>query len=307
MSPHAPLCQLEPGLRRLVAPNPSPMTFHGTNTYLLGEGSVAVIDPGPDSAQHLDAILDALDPGERISHILVTHSHLDHSPLSRPLSEATGAPVLAFGTHEHGRAPDMIRLASEGSIGGGEGIDHQFRPDIRLADGDIVDGDGWQVQAIWTPGHIANHMCFAWRDALFSGDHVMGWASSLISPPDGDLTAFMASCRKLTDHNHRIYYPGHGDPVEKPADRLAWLIAHRLEREQQILDELAKGPATVAEIARAIYTDTPQPLLPAAERNVLAHIIDINRKSLISFQSPPHGPIALRAPPTAPAKNARNR
>ncbi|RYH09841.1 MBL fold metallo-hydrolase [Tropicimonas sp. IMCC6043] len=285
--------QPEPGLRRLTAPNPSPMTFRGTNTYILGSGDVAVIDPGPDDPAHLAAILAALDPGERVSHIFVTHSHLDHSPLARRLRERTGAPVLAFGTHEDGRRPVMQRLAAEGTIGGGEGIDHAFAPDRRLADRESVAGDGWQIEALWTPGHIANHMCFAWNGALFTGDHVMGWASSLISPPDGDLTAFLDSCARLATREDRVFYPGHGDPVPDPTSRLAWLIDHRRERERQILDELARGPATIGTLAARIYTDTPSRLRSAAERNILAHIIDLEEKNVVSSAADQTGLVCL--------------
>ncbi len=296
----SPLSRPEPGLRRVLAPNPSPMTFHGTNTYILGEGAVAVIDPGPALQPHLDAILTALDPGERVSHILVTHSHLDHSPLSRSLSDATGAPVLAFGTHEDGRSEEMMEFARRGDLGGGEGIDMAFQPDQKLADGTIVEGESWRLEVLWTPGHIANHVCFAWEDAVFTGDHVMGWASSLISPPDGDLAAFMRSCERLSKRTDRVFYPGHGDPVESPADRLAWLIAHRREREAQILSLIAEGPITLRELTARIYHDIPASLLPAAERNTLAHIIDLSRKNLVSHEGFSDGDLTLPSNDYAP-------
>lgn len=283
------LTRPEPGLRCVLAPNPSPMTFHGTNSYILGRGAVAVIDPGPNDPSHLEAILGSLESGERVSHILVTHSHLDHSPLSRALSKITGAPILGFGTHEDGRSEVMARLAESGEIGGGEGIDHDFVPDRRLADGERIEGDGWTVEAIWTPGHISNHLCFAWNDALFTGDHVMGWASSLISPPDGDLTAFMDSCARLSQRKDRIYYPGHGAPVNLPADRLEWLISHRRQREAQILEHLSRRPCSLSALTAAVYADTPHPLLPAAERNVLAHIIDLEQKKLVTAENCPNG------------------
>lgn len=283
------LTRPEPGLRCVLAPNPSPMTFHGTNSYILGRGAVAVIDPGPNDPSHLEAILGSLEPGERVSHILVTHSHLDHSPLSRALSKITGAPILGFGTHEDGRSEVMARLAESGEIGGGEGIDHDFVPDRRLADGERVEGDGWNVEAIWTPGHISNHLCFAWNDALFTGDHVMGWASSLISPPDGDLTAFMDSCARLSQRKDRIYYPGHGAPVNLPSDRLEWLISHRRQREAQILEQLSRRPCSLSALTAAIYADTPRLLLPAAERNVMAHIIDLEQKKLVATENFPNG------------------
>ncbi len=287
---------LAPGLRRIVAPNPSPMTFRGTNTYLLGtgipgKGALAVIDPGPDDPAHLQAILDALGPSQSISHILVTHAHVDHSPLARPLSEATGAPVLAFGRAEAGRSPVMAALAADGLAGGGEGVDAGFAPDITLRDGEEVAGDGWSITALHTPGHMGNHLSFAWGDALFCGDLVMGWASSLVSPPDGDLTDFMAACRRLRARPWRVFHPGHGAPIADPAARLDWLIDHRAAREAQVIDALVAGPATAQALAARIYTDTPPALLPAAARNVFAHLIDLYGKNRVA----PEGPLSADA------------
>lgn len=279
-----------PGLRRIVAPNPSPMTFRGTNTYLLGADKLAVIDPGPLSQDHLDAI-QAAALGGRITHILVTHAHLDHSPLARPLAEATGAPVLAFGTADAGRSDVMQALAAGGLVGGGEGVDHAFQPDDILADGDVIIGEGWQLEALHTPGHMANHLSFAWQGTLFSGDLVMGWASSLVSPPDGDLTAFMASLRSLQAREWSVFHAGHGAPVLDPNARLDALLTHRMAREAAILDALTQGPATAAQLALIIYTDTPAALLPAAERNVLAHLIDLTTRGLAA----PQGPLASTA------------
>jgi len=269
--------EMEPGIRRILAPNPSPMTFRGTNTYLLGTRRLALIDPGPDDPAHLAAILDALSPGETISHILVTHSHVDHSRLVPALRRETGAPVLAFGDSAAGRDPEIAAMTG---LGGGEGIDAGFAPDHFLADGESVDGDGWSLTAIWTPGHMGNHMCFAAGDALFTGDHVMGWATSMVSPPDGDLTAFMTSLEKLQGRHDRVFYPAHGAPVDAPEARLAELIAHRRSREAQILGALDGGPATIAELTARIYSDVPEALLPAAGRNVLAHLIDLTRRGL---------------------------
>ncbi len=277
---------LSPGLRRILAPNPSPMTYRGTNTYLLGTGDVAVIDPGPENAEHLDAILAALRPGQRISHIIVTHSHLDHSPLSRALGARTGAPVLGFGGPQAGRSAAMDALVASGMAGGGEGIDHAFAPDIEVADGEIIEGDGWQLQVLHTPGHLGNHIALAWGDVCFTADHVMGWASSLVSPPDGDLTDFMASCHRLRARDWSVFHPGHGAPVDNPRARLEWLITHRLSRESAILDQLAQGAANAADLAARIYTDTPPALLPAAERNVLAHLVDLMGKTLVEPLDP---------------------
>ncbi len=279
---------IAPGLRRLLARNPSPMTFRGTQTYLLGETALAVIDPGPEDPGHLQALLAAIGPGQRVSHILVTHAHVDHSPLARPLARATGAPVLAFGPAAAGRSAVMQALAESGLAGGGEGVDGDFAPDIALHDGARVEGDGWTLEALHTPGHMANHLCFAWGDVLFSGDLVMSWSTSLVSPPDGDLTAFMASLDRLAGRDWSVFHAGHGAPVTEPAARLAGLAAHRRGREAQILDALAPGPADAATLAARIYTDLAPALQPAATRNVLAHLIDLTTRHRVT----PHGPLA---------------
>ncbi|MCW8843219.1 MAG: MBL fold metallo-hydrolase [Rhodobacteraceae bacterium] len=278
--------ELEPGLRRLLAPNPSPMTFRGTNTYLVGTRGIAVIDPGPDSEAHLEAILAALAPGQDITHIFVTHAHIDHSPLARPLAERTGAPILAFGGAYAGRSAVMQDLAARGLAGGGEGIDAGFLPDQTLADGECIDGDGWSLKTLHTPGHIGNHIAFALDDICFCGDHVMGWASSLVSPPDGDLTDFMASCRRLASYEWRVFHAGHGAPIENPAERLAWLIAHREMREAEILSALQSGPARAYDLASRIYTETPTALMGAATRNVFAHLVDLVGKRQVTSQGP---------------------
>lgn len=277
---------LAPGLRVVLAPNPSPMTYWGTNTYLLGTTEVAVIDPGPESSAHLQAILDAVPQGGRISHIFVTHAHLDHSPLSRALSRETGAPVYAYGTATRGRSAVMRDLAARGFLGGGEGIDADFAPDIVMEDGDIVSAEGWQIEALHTPGHIGNHLCFAWQDALFCGDHVMGWASSLVSPPDGDLSDFMASCHRLRKRDWQVFYSGHGAPIDAPAERLDWLISHRGGREKEILLALQDGAATATDLAARLYTDISPRLLPAASRNVFAHLIDLTSKNRVTSEGP---------------------
>lgn len=269
-------------LRRILAANPSPMTFWGTNTYLLGTRRLAVIDPGPDDPAHLAAILRALGPGQSVSHIFITHAHLDHSPLAARLSAETGAPVLAYGDAIAGRSPVMQRLAESGLIGGGEGVDTDFAPDLVLCNGEVVTGDGWQITAHWTPGHFGNHLCFATGDTVLTGDLVMGWASSLVSPPDGDLTQFMASCARIRALGARRLLPGHGAPIETPVARLDWLMSHRRAREAAILEALRQGPLTAPQIAAQLYTDTPATLLPAASRNVLAHLVDLTQKSMVS-------------------------
>lgn len=281
-----PITMLEPGLRLVLAPNPAAMTGRGTNTYLLGQGRVAVIDPGPALPAHLSAILSALEPGETVSHIFVTHSHLDHSPLARPLAEATGAPILAFGDSRAGLSPRMAARAAQG-LAGGEGVDAGFAPDIKFADGQTVDGEGWGLRALHTPGHMGNHLCLVWGDRVFSGDHVMGWASSLISPPDGDMGAYMASLDRLDRERATRLYPGHGHPVADPAARIAGLAAHRRDREAQVLAALALGPADAHALAQRIYTDTPATLLPAAARNVLAHLIDLEERKILQAEGLP--------------------
>jgi len=274
--------QLEPGVRRVLAPNPSPMTYTGTNTYLIGSGEVVLIDPGPDLPAHAAAIRDALDPGERISTILVTHSHLDHSPLAATLSSETGAPVLAAGPSDWGQTPLMRVLAAKGGLGGGEGVDRLFQPDRQIRDGDTLDGLWGRIDVLETPGHMANHLSFVWDGALFSGDLVMGWSTSLVSPPDGDMTAFMASLQRLATRQDRIYYPGHGDPVPDPQTRCRDLIAHRQGREAQVLATLESlGSATARDLAEAIYTDIDAKLIPAATRNVMAHLIDLHVRNRV--------------------------
>jgi glyoxylase-like metal-dependent hydrolase (beta-lactamase superfamily II) len=275
---------LAPGLRRILAPNPSPMTYRGTNTYLIGDTELAVIDPGPDNGAHLQAILEAVRPGQRISHIIVTHTHVDHSPLARALAAQTGAPVLAFGDATAGRSAVMAQLAQDGLAGGGEGIDTAFRPDNELADGQVIQGAGWQLEVVHTPGHLGNHIALAWGSTCFTADHVMGWASSLVSPPDGDLSDFMASCRRLQQRAWHVFHAGHGAPVTDPTQRLDWLIGHRQMREAAILEGLSKGPATARALAEQIYTETPPALLGAAERNVFAHLVDLTRQSKVSAQ-----------------------
>ncbi|MDW4548559.1 MBL fold metallo-hydrolase [Defluviimonas sp. D31] len=278
---------LEPGLRTVLAPNPSPMTLHGTNSYILGEGEVAVIDPGPADPAHLAALLAALSPGERVSHIFVTHAHLDHSPLARPLAEATGAPVLAYGDARSGRSALMERLAASGGLAGGEGVDTGFAPDIRLGDGEMVAGAEWTLQALHTPGHMGNHLCFAWQDAVFCGDHVMGWASSLVSPPDGDMGAYMTSLARLGAAGAQRFYSGHGDPIPDAPTRIAELAAHRRERETAIREALSQGAADAAILAAMIYTETPAPLMPAAMRNVFAHLIDLMERNIAAPEVDP--------------------
>lgn len=275
--------QLAPGLVRVLAPNPSPMTYLGTNSYILGHETLCIIDPGPDDPTHLAALLDCI-AGRKVSHILLTHSHLDHSALCRPLARRTQAPVLGFGNSLSGRSAVMTTLAGREASGSGEGVDAGFTPDLTVPDGALITGPDWSLQVLHTPGHLGNHICLRWGDAVFSGDHVMGWASSMISPPDGDLTDFMQSCRRLRASAPAILYPGHGDPVPDPIDRINWLMDHRTAREAQILAGLTTGAQTIAELTAAIYVDTPPPLHAAAARNVYAHLIDLTGRNLVQAE-----------------------
>ncbi len=268
------------GVRRIVAPNPGPMTHWGTNTWIVGEGEVAVIDPGPPDPAHLAALLAAIE-GEEVTHILITHAHADHSPLARSLAEATGAEVLAFGPPESGRSDTMIELAASGQVGGGEGMDSAFAPDRTLSEGDRLSGLGWTIDVLHTPGHFAGHLAFRLGDTLFSGDHVMDWSTSLVSPPDGDLAAFMETSARLAALGVSRCLTGHGGAVDDPADRLSWLIAHRKAREAAILNALGLRAAAIPDITAKVYTDAPPEMLPAAARNVFAHLIDLTNRKLV--------------------------
>lgn len=272
---------LASGLRRILAPNPSPMTYHGTNTYLVGETQLAVIDPGPVVPGHLEAILAAVPGGAAITAILVTHSHRDHSPLARPLADATGAPVYGFGPSAAGRSAIMEDLAASGLAGGGEGVDPDFAPDQPLRDGARLRLGDDEIEAIWTPGHMGNHLSFAWRDALFCGDLIMGWASTMVSPPDGDLAAFYDSCTRLRARAETRFYPGHGAPIHEPRERIDWLMQHRQDRDSQIRAALVGRPADLHTLTHRVYSDVDPALLPAASRNVLAHLIELHGRRKI--------------------------
>ena len=273
--------QIDDSVRRILAPNPGPMTHWGTNTWIVGESDVAVIDPGPDDNTHLDAILSAT-AGETITHILVTHPHADHSPLSQKLSERTGAPVLGFGAPTDGWSAVMERLSAEIEMGGGEGVDALFRPDRRISEGEIIAGTSWSLEVTHTPGHFAGHLGFRLGQSLFSGDHVMDWASTLVSPPDGDVSAFRTTCERLVGMNLRRCFPGHGAPIDDPSGRLSWLMVHRRSRELSILGALGSTPLSIMEITATVYRDVPQAMHQMAARNVLAHLIDLWERNLIT-------------------------
>ena len=261
--------QLSPLVRRVIAPNPSPFTFHGTGTYIVGKGKVAIIDPGPDLNDHITAMLTAVGD-ETVTHILITHTHRDHSPAASALQEATGAATYGFGPHGSGR-PE-----AGGDVE--EGADHNFKPDHEVRDGDRIVGSGWTFTALHTPGHTSNHLCYSLEEehALFPGDHVMGWSTTVISPPDGNMQAYMKSLRRCLERaasQDRIYYPTHGTPIADPASYVAQLISHREHREAQIKSCLDDGVRNVPEMVVRMYADVPEQLHLAAQRSVLAHLI----------------------------------
>ena len=264
---------LEPLVSRVLAPNPSPFTYTGTQTHIVGDRDVAVIDPGPDDPAHLDALLQAI-AGRPVAAILVTHHHRDHSPASRPLARATGAPVVGAAPF----APDYEGGRSDAAF------DRDYAPDRVLAEGEGVSGDGWTLTALATPGHTSNHLAFALPEtkALFSGDHVMGWSTSIVSPPDGDMGAYMASLEKLMERDDRVYYPGHGEAVDNPQRLVRGMLGHRKQREGQILRLLGGGdPLDIAAMTARMYVGLNPKLLPAAERSVLAHLYDLRMRGLV--------------------------
>lgn len=269
--------RLAPQVRRLTVRNGSPMTFTGTQTYLVGTGDVVVIDPGPVNAQHVEDVLAALEEGEQVAAILLTHTHIDHSPGAAALKAATGAKTYAFGPHGAGMSQMMIDLAASGAdLGGGEGADRDFQPDVTMGDGDVLEIGGVSLTALHTPGHLSNHLAYAMDDgAVFTGDLIMGWATTLVSPPDGDMAAFMASLERMRARRDRIYFPGHGHPVEDTMAMVDHQIAHRKARVDQIVAALADGPATPRDLTQRIYTDVDPALHGAAARNVFAALLGL--------------------------------
>ena len=274
--------RVSPLIRRVVAENPGPFTFMGTGTYIVGHGEVAVIDPGPRDERHLQALLAAVE-GERVSHVLVTHTHADHSPLARPFAEATGATILAASPPA---LPSMEAVAEEGDDG-------SFRPDVVLTGGEVVSGPDWTIKAIATPGHASNHMAFALleENALFPGDHVMGWSTTVVTPPDGDMDAYLASLDAVAERGFATLWPTHGPPITEPAPFLAAYKAHRLAREAQILARLEAGDRTIPEMVPVLYADVDRRLWPAASLSVLAHLIRLVRMGEVATD----GPVELRS------------
>ncbi len=268
--------EVEPGIRRVIANNPSPFTHYGTGTYILGTGQVAVIDPGPADPAHIQAILDAVE-GETITHMLVTHTHMDHSPGCALLKNHVDAPTYAFGPHGAGKLEEGVPVE--------EGGDMDFQPDELVGHGDVIQGRNWSVECVYTPGHTSNHMCYQLREsrALFTGDHVMGWSTSIISPPDGDMMAYMVSLELLLERDDRVYWPTHGPAITDPHPHVKAFIEHRKEREAQILECVAKGVDRISDMVPLMYTDTPEYLYPAAARSTLAAVeYLVKRGSLIA-------------------------
>lgn len=272
-----------PGVERITVNNPSPFTFHGTNSYIVGHDTVCVIDPGPEDEPHFQALMRALD-GRRVSHIAVSHTHRDHSPLARRLKAATGALTVAEGPHR------PARPLHDGEINPfGESSDVEFLPDIVLGEGDRIEGDGWTLSAILTPGHTANHAAFALEGTgiVFSADHVMAWATSIVAPPDGAMADYMASLERLLERDDRLYLPGHGGPVHEPAAFLRGLRTHRRMRERAVLERIRAGDRLIPDMVRAIYRDTDVRLHGAAALSVLAHLEDLVEKGRVVTDGPP--------------------
>jgi glyoxylase-like metal-dependent hydrolase (beta-lactamase superfamily II) len=272
--------QVSPLIRRVVARNPGPFTFMGTGTYIVGRGEVAVIDPGPDLPEHLEAILAALEPGERVTHILVTHHHSDHSPLARPLKAKTGAAIYGCAV---GAAAEESTIRTEA------GADFDFAPDVSLCGGgQVLEGPGWTLEAVATPGHTSNHICFALKEenALFSGDHIMGWSTTVITPPDGDMTDYMESLERVKARDFDVLWPTHGPPIREVTPFIAAYAAHRRAREAQVLAAVGEGYERIVDMVPKLYADVDPRLHPAAARSVLGHMIDLVRRGKVATDGP---------------------
>ncbi|ESY69799.1 MBL fold metallo-hydrolase [Mesorhizobium sp. B283B1A] len=270
-------------VRRVTARNPSPFTFHGTNSYIIGRDTLAVIDPGPDDEAHLRTLLDVI-AGRPVSHIFVSHTHRDHSPLATRLKERTGAAVLAEGPHRPARP---LHTGETNALDAS--ADTAFVPDIALPDGALVAGDGWAIRTVLTPGHTANHAAFALEGTgiLFSADHVMAWATSIVAPPDGAMADYMASLDRLIERGDRLLLPGHGGPVTEPRNFMRGLKTHRKMRERAILERVRTGDRTIPDMVKAIYSDTDPRLHGAAGLSVLAHLEDLVARGMVSTDAAP--------------------
>ena len=268
--PYARLEPIEPGIARLLARNPSAFTYTGTQSYVIGEVEVAVIDPGPAEAEHVAAIIAAVG-GRRLVAIMCTHTHRDHSPAAAPLKAATGAPII-------GCAP--LALETVGPRADAS-FDGDYTPDRVLGDGETIMIDGEPLIVVVTPGHTSNHLCYAYRGALFTGDHVMGWSTTVVVPPDGDMADYMASLNLLRGREDRVYYPAHGPAVTKPQQLVRGMIGHRMQRERQILRLVGEGKATISAIVAGAYPGLDSRLVPAAGGSVLAHLVDLERRGVI--------------------------
>ena len=269
-APYAKLDTLEPGIARVLAHNPSAFTYYGTQTYLVGESEVAVIDPGPNLPEHIEAILHAI-AGRSVVAITCTHTHRDHSPAARPLANVTGAPII-------GCAP--LALDAVGPRAD-ESFDGDYQPDRVLRDGETLEVGGRQLVAVATPGHTSNHLCYALGDALFTGDHVMGWSTTVVFPPDGDMGAYMTSLEKLRRRSDRIYYPAHGPAVTNPQQYVRHLAGHRMQRENQILRLVGEQPRDIPDIVAHAYPGLDPRLVTAAGGSVLAHLLDLEKRGLV--------------------------
>ncbi len=277
------VADVAPQVRAIVADNPGPFTFKGTMSYILGRGKVAIVDPGPDDDAHIAALLDAVR-GETVTHIFVTHTHRDHSPAVPKVKAATGAKVYAEGPHRLARP---LHIGETRKLDASADMD--FRPDVALADGEIVAGDGWTIEAIATPGHTANHMAFAFKEAdlIFAGDHVMGWSTTIVAPPDGAMSDYMASLHKLARRSEPLYLSGHGMPIRQAPRFVQFLIRHRQAREASILHRLRKSAADIPTIVKAVYIGLDPRLTGAAALSVLAHLEDMVARGEIATEGPP--------------------